>query len=128
MRIAIASANVFTQGSPDKNGLLPLILIAVAGALPFKRTISGTVALNSGIKAGELTMLGWENTEADPQYGEQTRFTRLGSVSPMEAIEAVQKLGAGTTLPDSVKEPAADTTAAIPVGGAAKVKQVAEID
>ncbi len=90
--LALVSVSMFQTGKPDKNGLLPVILSPVAGKIPLKRIIPGTLAANSNFKPGEIYLITWLIAGQD-EYGERISYTNLGKVPLEEIIGLSEKLG-----------------------------------
>jgi hypothetical protein len=95
----IVAVNNFTgsvdnPAQADKNGKMPVILNVVAGKMPNKAIVqSGTVAERAGLTVGKLAFIQVRETESDDKYGRQFNITKLGDVSPMEALQAEAMLG-----------------------------------
>jgi hypothetical protein len=79
----------------DKNGLLPVILTALAGKIPSKRIIAGTIAQSSGFVPGASYVVAFTEGEEDEQFGRQFQFTNGGRVGAMEILEFNKALGHG---------------------------------
>lgn len=94
------------QGSEaDSNGVENVILVPLAGKLPSKRVIAGTVALNSGFRINndDRILVSYTEVEPDTQYGRQFRFTPVGSITTMEFMQAHKDFGEPTII--NVEEP-----------------------
>ncbi len=72
----------------DKNGYMPVILLGIAGEMPSKNVISGTVAENMDLTPGEVYLFNAKEQETDPQYGRNFTFMKLSSA--LGAIELLQ--------------------------------------
>lgn len=79
---ALVISNTFQglNAKPDKNGKNPILLVSIAGKMPNRAVISGTIAENSGFEVGKKYMVSY--TEGEPNvYGRQFSFTNEGEVS-----------------------------------------------
>lgn len=101
--LCVAAVNTFNKGNADVNGLMPVILVPVAGQLPNRNVLSGTVAANMGIEPGKTYLFQVREGEADPEYGRRFVFTKLQEMSALEILDASAKLGLGKIF--SVDEP-----------------------
>lgn len=100
---AIVRAVMFNGGSSDKNGLEPILLDVVAGKVPSKRVLAGTLAAREGFVANSSYMVSIEEVEAN-EYGRQFRFKNLGSITGLELMKACRDLGAGKVIDVSEEE------------------------
>ena len=89
----VASVNMFTKGSLDKNGKQPVILNVVAGKCPNRNVISGTVAESLGLEAGKTYLLSYREGEADATYGRQFVYSKLSELRGTEIIQSSKELG-----------------------------------
>lgn len=94
--VAVVRVSIFTKGQPDKNNEMPVILTPVAGTIPSKRTIAGTVAKNNGLEANKTYLISVNEVEPDPQYGRRFNWTALAEVTSSEIIDSVKSLGKGS--------------------------------
>jgi hypothetical protein len=93
----IASCKVFNSGNADKNGLMPLVLVPLAGTSPRGlNVISGTSAELQGYEAGKVYAI--SAIEQDPYIDEDTgrtvrsfQFNSVGEVNTIEAMEYANK-------------------------------------
>ena len=76
------------KANEDKNGLMPVILIGIAGEIPSKTVISGTVAQRMGIYEGSIYLFQANEIEEDPLYGRQFNFMAISK--ELSAIETLQ--------------------------------------
>ena len=93
--LCAAAVNSFAKGNADINGLMPVILIPVAGKMPNRNVLSGTVASNMGIEVGKTYLFQVRETEPDPEFGRRFVFTKLHEMSAMDIVETTAKLGQG---------------------------------
>lgn len=92
--IILASVNSFNQGTPDKNGKMPVILNVIAGKSPNRLVLSGTVAESIGLVVGKSFLMQVREVEADAQYGRQFNHQVLSEVtSALDLIKASKELG-----------------------------------
>ncbi|WBV51185.1 hypothetical protein [Chryseobacterium gambrini] len=82
------------KASEDKNGLMPVILIGIAGEIPSKTVISGTVAQRMGIYEGSIYLFQANEIESDPLYGRQFNFMAISKeLSAIETLQASDFVG-----------------------------------
>lgn len=101
--LCAAAVSAFAKGNADVNGLMPVILIPVAGKMPNRNVLSGTIASNMGIEVGKTYLFQVRETEPDPEFGRRFVFTKLHEMSAMDIVETTAKLGQGVIF--SVDEP-----------------------
>jgi hypothetical protein len=80
MNIAIVRVIAQPQKRADKHGEQPVLLDPLAGTVPFKCTVAGTLANSAGWIAGSVHCIVWSETAPDPQYGRQFNLTELFTV------------------------------------------------
>ena len=90
--ISLVRVSEFT-GEPDKNGKAPIFLSLIAGTMPNRMVLSGTIAERSGIKVNEVHMVHFVERAADERYGRQFSVNSLGTVGPLEVQPAKAQLG-----------------------------------
>ena len=106
MKLVIVTANKFGKENLDKNGKQAIYLSPVAGAVPNRNVISGTVAERAGLEAGKSYLVNVIETEAN-EFGRQFQFNKVAECSVMDIINSVGTLGAGSVYDvatESVKE------------------------
>ncbi|AZA81419.1 hypothetical protein C1637_02260 [Chryseobacterium lactis] len=82
------------RANEDKNGLMPVILIGIAGEIPSKTVISGTVAQRMGIYEGSIYLFQANEIESDPLYGRQFNFMAISKeLSAIETLQASDFVG-----------------------------------
>ncbi len=82
------------NGNPDKNGLFPIFLSLVAGTMPNRMVLSGTVAEREQLVVGTTCLVHFVERATDSEYGRQFSVSKLGEVSGiMEVLEVSNKLG-----------------------------------
>lgn len=96
--LAIVAVSTFQgkDAQPDVNGFNSIYLTPVAGVIPNRNVLAGTVAKNSGFEEGKSYLAKFVRLEDDPTYGAQFGWTKVSEVTnPMDIIKAEQELGAG---------------------------------
>lgn len=91
--IVLATAKEFTQGTEDKNGLMPVMLNVLAGKAPNRNVISGTVADNEGIEKGKTYLIQVRETAKDEEFGRQFVFSKVAEPSTLEIVQSLGTLG-----------------------------------
>jgi len=92
------------EAKEDKNGLKPIILTPVAGRIPNKMVLTGTVAQNLGIEVGKTYLLSYRERSADQipeaakQYGRAFVYTKLAELNAIEIIQATEMLGSAQVI------------------------------
>lgn len=104
--MAVVSPVIFNNGGvADKNGNMPIMLRPVAGKLPNRFVISGTVAANEGFEVGQSYLIDITEREADAQYGRQFQYRRLMTItSPLELVKITKELGQAVIFDAAVVE------------------------
>lgn len=112
--IILVSANPFNQGTPDKNGKMPIILNVIAGKSPNRLVLSGTVAESIGLTVGKSFLMQVREVEPDPQYGRQFNHQVLGEItSALDLIKASKELGTAQVFSVDADEPGSTTAETI---------------
>ena len=96
--LAIIAVSLFQgkEAEADSNGIMPYYLTPVAGNIPNRNVLAGTVAQNSGFVDGKSYLAKWTRLEDDATYGPQYGWTKVQEVTdPMAIIKAEQELGEG---------------------------------
>lgn len=91
--LCLVTVNYFTSGSLDKNGKQPIILTVIAGKAPNRTVLSGTVAETAGFEPGKSYLASCRETDPDPTYGRQFRWTKVSEASVLDVIAGVSSLG-----------------------------------
>lgn len=76
------------HATEDKNGLMPVILLGIAGEMPSKNVISGTLSENMNLTIGDVYLFNAKEQDPDPVYGRNFTFMKLSS--SLGAIELLQ--------------------------------------
>ena len=99
MFLATVSTYNSNTATPDKNGLLPMLIDVVAGICPKKRVIAGTVYKNMGLEEGITYLFKFTQLEDDADYGTQYAFTKISVVHDvMQILQATAQLGDATLI------------------------------
>lgn len=77
----------------DKNGCEAIILTPLAGAIPSKRTLAGTIAQRNQMFEGDVFMVQIDELPVDPVNGRQFGWQNLGSLKGVELIKTIKELG-----------------------------------
>lgn len=97
--LAIVAVSTFQgkEAQPDVNGLDSMYLTPIAGTIPNRNVLAGTVAKNSGFEEGKSYLAKYTRLQDDPDYGPQFGWTKVSEViDPMAIISAEAQLGAGS--------------------------------
>lgn len=104
---AVVKPVLLENGKADKNGLEAILLDVVAGRMPQKRVISGTIADRQRFEVGKCYLVAIEQLPDDPQYGEQWAFKNLDHLQGRELMATCKDLGKGIVVKSGevVEEP-----------------------
>ncbi len=109
--VAMFQGSTERPAESDINGHMPVILNPLAGSMPNRRVLSGTVAINAGFIPGKTALVAITETEPDAEYGRRFNFTVANNnVSLLETLEASKALGAPQVI-DIDAEAEVETTA-----------------
>ena len=110
MKLAIVICQLFGVESLDKNGKQAVILIPVAGSVPNKNVLAGTIAERNGMEVGKTYLASVRETEKSEQYGRQFNWNKVMEITnPLDVVRAQKELGEGFVYSADVvedKEPA----------------------
>lgn len=82
--------------TPDKNGKQAVILIAIAGTIPNRNVLSGTVAEMQGLEVGKSYLVQVRKRGTDTVFGEDWTWTKVQELTSIkDVLEAQQMLGNG---------------------------------
>lgn len=85
--------------SPDKNGEQAVMLQCIAGKMPNRNVLSGTVAKRTGFEIGKSYLVQVRESGFDKKYGTDFTFIKIKEVeSASDIVETTKKLGAPTIL------------------------------
>ena len=105
----VVTATTFSgTTTPDKNGLMPIMLQCMAGKMPNRNVLSGTIAERAGFEVGKTYLVQIRESGVDKVFGPAFNFIKVSELSGLEVIDAVKKLGAAEILsvdrPDGFEE------------------------
>lgn len=87
------------KAKQNKHGLMPVVLVPVAGTSPSHRVLDGTSASNAGFEVGGTYLAQWSLGNVDPEYGQQFNFLMIQEVDSLLDIMSIsQTLGSPKTL------------------------------
>lgn len=97
--VTVSTLNA-TKFNADKNDKMPVILTCLAGKIPNRNVISGTVAEGAGLEDGKTYLVQVTereyNSEINPvtqkPYGRQFNYLKVATPSMFEIIEAQAKM------------------------------------
>ena len=96
--VSLITVKSWNTTNLDRNGLAPLLLKVVAGQMPNRAIISGTIAQNEGFEPNKTYLCQYTEGEPSAEHGRQFRFTNLGEVSGLDVIKATKELGAAQVV------------------------------
>jgi hypothetical protein len=102
--MAAVVVKAWNAGNADKNGNTPVLLKCVAGTMPNRAIISGTVAENEGLVENSTYLVSITEGDIDAEYGRQFNFTNLGELGMMDIISAQKELGKSVVFDASASE------------------------
>lgn len=80
--------------TPDKNNNMPVMLQCIAGKMPNRNVLSGTVAGRLGIEIGKSYLMQVRETGFDKFYGADFTFIRVKElITAKDVIDACESLG-----------------------------------
>lgn len=111
MNLSIVKPVMPSNASTDKNGNKSILLTCIAGKMPNKAYIAGTVAQRNGFELGKNYLISW--TELEPnEYGRQFSFEMLQSiVSALELVQLCKEVGEKAVFDATATKKTTDTTA-----------------
>jgi hypothetical protein len=77
----------------DKNGLMPVMLQCMAGKMPNRNVLSGTVAERSGFHVGKTYLAQVREQGKDKVFGPAFTFVNMGELTPVDAVKACKDIG-----------------------------------
>ena len=84
------------SATPDSNGKLPIMLLAVSGTIPNRNVLSGTVAINLGFEVGKSYLVDCKLRGVDDEFGPTYNWTNLLEMkSAMDILDMDERLGEG---------------------------------
>jgi hypothetical protein len=91
----VASVTNFSGTStPDKNGAVPVMLQCIAGTMPNRNVLSGTVAQRAGLEVGRTYLLNVRETGYDVIFGPDFTFIKVMELkSGLDIVQSAMQLG-----------------------------------
>ena len=111
--LAVVTVSTFNGngGRLDKNSKPSVILSPIYGVVPNRQVISGTVAEQSGLEAGNTYLVKIVEREESEEYGRQFNFLKMGTLDAMQLFGIGSSMPAGTLVDvdsDTVVDPTED--------------------
>lgn len=92
--IVVAVTPFSGTSTPDKNGEFPVMLQCVAGKMPNRNVMSGTVAKRAGIEVGKTYLMQVREQGFDKVFGTDFSFIKVKELeNGTDIAEVVLKLG-----------------------------------
>lgn len=93
--LIVVSVTAFSgTTSVDKNGENPVMLQCIAGVMPNRNVLSGTVAKRTGIEIGKTYLMNVREAGVDDLFGTDFTFTKVQELtSALDIVKAVKELG-----------------------------------
>lgn len=91
----VASVTGFSgTTTPDKNGNSPVMLQCIAGQMPNRNVLAGTVAQRAGIEVGKTYLVNVRETGYDDVFGPDYTFIKIMELkSGLDIVQAARELG-----------------------------------
>lgn len=99
--IAVVKVSIYQgeNAEPDKNGEDPVYLSLLAGVMPNRNIISGTIAKREGMLAGGMYLVHVTEGKVDKEYGRQFSISRLEDLEGVKDLyEGLKALGKPTMV------------------------------
>lgn len=77
----------------DSNGLNPVVLTIIAGKVPNRNWLSGTLAKSLNIESGKTYLMQVRETAPSVEYGRQFQYSVLKEMDALEIIQSKNLLG-----------------------------------
>ncbi len=90
-KVAVTVKN-FMRGNVDRNGKNPVMLVNMAGKMPNRNVLSGTVAENQGFELGKTYLARVREVESN-NYGRQFNWTSVKELDALEILDMEDRLG-----------------------------------
>jgi hypothetical protein len=92
--IVAAITNFSGTTTPDKNGETPVMLQCIAGIMPNRNVLSGTVARRAGFEVGKTYLVNVRETGFDDLFGPDFTFVKVMELtSGVDIVKAAKELG-----------------------------------
>jgi hypothetical protein len=80
--------------TPDKNGKSPVMVQCIAGRMPNRNVLSGTVAERAGFEVGKTYLMQVRQAGHDKEFGDDFNFIKVMELTKAaDIVEASEKLG-----------------------------------
>lgn len=77
----------------DKNAKMPVMLQCIAGKMPNRNVLTGTVAERAGFEVGKSYLVQVREQGLDADFGLDFNFIKIKEVTAIEAVEITKSLG-----------------------------------
>lgn len=92
--IVVAVTNFSGTTTPDKNGEMAVMLQCIAGTMPNRNVLSGTVAKNSGFEVGKTYLVNVREAGYDKVFGTDYQFVKVAELeSGTDIVKACREIG-----------------------------------
>jgi hypothetical protein len=92
--IVAAITNFSGTTTPDKNGETPIMLQCIAGQMPNRNVLSGTVGRRAGFEVGKTYLVNVRETGYDDIFGPDYTFVKVMELSTgLDIVRAAKELG-----------------------------------
>lgn len=92
--IVAAITNFSGTTTPDKNGENPVMLQCIAGTMPNRNVLSGTVAQRAGFEVGKTYLVNIRETGFDDTFGPDYTWIKIMELtSGLDIVRAAKELG-----------------------------------
>ena len=91
----VATVTDFSGTStPDKNGEMPVMLQCIAGTMPNRNVLSGTVARRAGFEVGKTYLVNVRESGYDQLFGADFTFTKVADLdNGLDIIRTAKEIG-----------------------------------
>lgn len=80
--------------TPDKNGEQAIMIQCIAGIIPNRNVLSGTVAKRAGFEVGKTYLINVREAGTDILFGTDYTFTKVQELtSALDIVKAIKELG-----------------------------------
>lgn len=92
--IVAAITNFSGTTTPDKNGQAPIMLQCIAGSMPNRNVLSGTVAQRAGFEVGKTYLVNVRENGFDEVFGTDFTFIKIMELTTgLDVVRAAKELG-----------------------------------
>lgn len=97
--IVVAVTNFSGTTTPDKNGEAAVMLQCIAGTMPNRNVLSGTVARRAGFEVGNTYLANVRETGYDDVFGPDYTFVKIHELKTgLDIVQASKELGEARIL------------------------------